>query len=83
MLTFAGNPDLKSEKGDTYTAGLVFNSPFEHPLAQRITATVDWYKIKISDPIDVLSGQLVLNACFNVNGQNPNYDLNDPQGTAS
>jgi len=80
VLTFAGNPGLKSEKGDTYTAGLVFNSPFEHPLAQRITATVDWYKIKISDPIDVLSGQLIMNACFNVNGQNPTYDLNDPQG---
>ncbi len=80
VLTFAGNPDLESEKGDTYTAGLVFNSPFEHALAERITATVDWYKIKISDPIDVLSGQLIMNACFNVNGQNPNYDLNDPSG---
>lgn len=79
-LVFAGNPNLESEKGDTYTAGLVFNSPFENRLAQRITATVDWYKIKISNPIDVLSGQLILNACFNVDGANPNYDLNDPKG---
>ena len=80
VLTFAGNSNLKSEKGDTYTAGLVFNSPFEHPLAQRLTATVDWYKIKISDPIDVLSGQLIMNACYNVDGTNPNYALNDPTG---
>ena len=80
VLTFSGNPDLKSEKGDTYTAGMVFNSPFSHPLAQRLTATIDWYKIKIADPIDVLSGQLVLNACFNVDGTNPTYSLDDPSG---
>jgi iron complex outermembrane recepter protein len=83
VLTFSGNPDLKSEKGDTYTAGLVFNSPFEHALLQRLTATVDWYRIKITDPIDVLSGQLVLNACFNVDGTNPTYALNDPNGYCS
>lgn len=41
---------------------------------------MDWYKINISDPIDVLSGQLILNACFNVDGANPTYDLNDPSG---
>jgi outer membrane receptor protein involved in Fe transport len=80
VLTFSGNPDLESEKGDTYTAGIVFNSPFTHPLAERITATIDWYKIKISDPIDVLSGQLILNACFNVDGTNPTYSLDDPAG---
>ena len=80
VLTFSGDPNLKSEKGDTFTAGLVFNSPFSHPLAERLTATIDWYKIKITDPIDVLSGQLILNACFNVDGSNPNYDLNDPTG---
>ncbi len=78
MLTFEGNPNLKSEQGDTYTAGIVFNSPWDHALLQRITATVDWYRIKITDPIDVLSGQLILNACFNVDGTNPTYALNDP-----
>lgn len=80
VLTFAGNPDLKSEQGDTWTAGFVFSSPFEHPLASGITATVDWYKIEISDPIEVLSGQLILNACYNVDGTNPGYSLDDPQG---
>jgi iron complex outermembrane receptor protein len=79
-LTFQGNPDLKSEQGDTYTAGVVLKSPFDHALLQGITATVDWYRIKISDPIDVLSGQLILNACYNVDGTNPGYDLNDPTG---
>jgi len=83
VLTFEGNPNLKSEKGDTWTAGLVLSSPFDHPLAQRLTATLDWYHIKISSPIDVLSGQNILNACFNVDGSNPTYSLNDPGGYCS
>jgi outer membrane receptor protein involved in Fe transport len=80
VLTFQGNPDLKSEQGDTWTAGVVFRSPFEHALARRMTATVDWYSVKISNPIDVVSGQLIVDACFNVNGTNPNYQLDDPTG---
>jgi outer membrane receptor protein involved in Fe transport len=46
-----GNANLDSEKADTYTAGVVFRSPFEHALANRITVTLDWYKIKIDDAI--------------------------------
>ncbi len=80
VLTFAGNPNLRSEKGDTWTAGLVLTSPFDNALAHRITSTIDWYSIKISDAIDVLSGQNILNACFNVDGSNPTYSLNDPGG---
>jgi hypothetical protein len=80
VLTFAGNPDLQSEKGDTWTAGVVLGSPFSNPLAQRITTTIDYYHIKITDAIDVLSGQNIQNACFNVDGSNPTYSLNDPGG---
>jgi outer membrane receptor protein involved in Fe transport len=80
VLTYSGNPNLKSEKGDTWTAGIVLSSPFDAALARRITTTIDWYSIKISDPIDVLSGQNILNACFNVDGSNPTYSLNDPGG---
>jgi iron complex outermembrane recepter protein len=46
-----GNPNLKSEKADTYTAGVVFRSPFEHALVSRITTTIDYYKISIDDAI--------------------------------
>ena len=58
----------------------MLTSPFENALARRITTTIDWYSIKITDPIDVLSGQNILNACFNVDGSNPTYSLNDPGG---
>ncbi|MEO8315876.1 MAG: TonB-dependent receptor [Pseudomonadota bacterium] len=46
-----GNPNLDSEKADTWTAGVVFKSPFEHVLLSNITATIDWYKVEINDAI--------------------------------
>ncbi len=73
-----GNPDLRNEKADTWTAGLAFTSPFEHPLLRRISATLDWYKVSVADPIEVQQTAAVVNSCFNVNGANPDYSLNDP-----
>ncbi len=35
-----GNANLESEVADTWTAGVVLRSPFEHPLLNRLTATV-------------------------------------------
>ena len=46
-----GNANLDSEKADTWTAGVVLRSPFEHDLLNNITATVDWYQIAINDAI--------------------------------
>jgi outer membrane receptor protein involved in Fe transport len=46
-----GNPNLDSEKADTWTAGVVIQSPFEHVLLSGLTATVDWYQIAINDAI--------------------------------
>ena len=46
-----GNPNLKSEVADTWTAGFVFQSPFEHELLRHLTATVDWYQIAINSAI--------------------------------
>jgi outer membrane receptor protein involved in Fe transport len=75
-----GNPDLKSEKGDTWTAGLAFRSPFSQPLLAQITGTVDWYEARVENPIEVLSTGAIVNTCYNINGQNPNYELDDPAG---
>ena len=46
-----GNPNLKNEIADTYTAGFVFQSPFEAAALRRLSATVDWYQISIADAI--------------------------------
>ncbi|MFO1505220.1 MAG: TonB-dependent receptor [Steroidobacteraceae bacterium] len=80
VVTFRGDPNLKSEKGDTWTAGLVLQSPFDNVLLRRMTATIDWYSIRIKDALTVQSSQLVLNACYNQDGSNPTYSLNDPGG---
>ncbi|HXC58939.1 MAG TPA: TonB-dependent receptor, partial [Steroidobacteraceae bacterium] len=75
-----GNPNLKNEKGDTWTAGVAFSSPFAHPLLSRMTMTVDWYEAKVANPIEVATTTQVLNSCFNINGLNPTYSLDDPLG---
>lgn len=46
-----GNPNLTSEKADTYTAGVILQSPFESPLLRRMQASIDYYKIDIDDAI--------------------------------
>ena len=46
-----GNKNLKNEIADTWTAGFVMQSPFEHALLRNLSATVDWYQIGIKDAI--------------------------------
>jgi outer membrane receptor protein involved in Fe transport len=46
-----GNPNLTSEKADTWTAGLVFTSVSNNPWLARLTAAIDWWKVDISDAI--------------------------------
>lgn len=55
-----GNPDLKPEKADTWTAGIVFTPTFLH----GFSASVDWYKIEIADAIDKPTSQQIVNAAF-------------------
>jgi outer membrane receptor protein involved in Fe transport len=51
LIIQEGNANLKSEKADTWTVGAVLRSPFEHALLRNMTASVDWYSIKINDAI--------------------------------
>jgi len=78
-----GNPNLRNEQGDTWTLGAAWRSPFEHPLLESITATVDWYKARVTDPVELLQTSTIVNSCYNMNGLNPNFDLNDPKGFCS
>ncbi len=50
-----GNPNLIPEVAHTYTAGLVFTPTF----APGLTATIDYYKINMSNAITSLSGSTV------------------------
>jgi len=59
--TSGGNPGLKPEKADTFTAGLVL-SP-----APRMRISLDYYNIKINGAISTLGTGAILDQCFNGN----------------
>ncbi len=59
-----GNPDLKSETADTWTAGFVVQSPWESAGLRGLSATVDWYKISMEDVIEPYSVDYARYLCY-------------------
>ncbi|MES2326903.1 MAG: TonB-dependent receptor [Pseudomonadota bacterium] len=55
-----GNPNLKPEKADTLTAGAVLQPSF----LKRVTASIDYYDIKIRDAIAALGAPTLAQGCF-------------------
>lgn len=77
----SGNTKLEPEIARTWTLGAVFRSPFENPLADRITASLDWYHITIDGEIAPIDPATTYALCLNANGtSNPTYSLDDPGG---
>jgi outer membrane receptor protein involved in Fe transport len=62
-----GNPLLKPETADTWTAGIVMSSPLENPWVSGITLGFDWYKIDIADAIMTFSIDYANYSCFGSN----------------
>jgi outer membrane receptor protein involved in Fe transport len=62
-----GNPDLKPETADTFTAGIVMSSPFESPWVSGITLALDWYRFDIKDAIMLRSVTYSEFLCFGAN----------------
>ena len=56
----AGNPNLKPEKADTFTAGATFQPSF----LKRLSASIDYYDIKIRDAIATLGAPTLAQGCF-------------------
>ena len=70
-----GNPKVGPETGKTWTLGGVVNEPFG---LNRLTFTVDLYRIQLSNTISPVSSTTVYNNCFNYNGvSNPTLDVNN------
>jgi iron complex outermembrane recepter protein len=76
LANITGNPALRNEEAKTWTAGVVIKSPFEGILSNA-TLTVDWYKVNITDAIAPTNALSVYQKCFNVDGSNPSYDVNN------
>lgn len=73
----SGNPDLSPEKADTYTVGLVY-TPHNLPWNSRLSASVDFYDISISDAVAALDANQTYELCFNFFGTNPTYSADNP-----
>ena len=81
IANLAGNPNLQTEVAKTWTAGAVFRSPFAHPLASNLTASLDYYNIKIDGAIAPVDPFTTYGQCLNANGtSNPNYSIDDAGG---
>jgi len=57
-----GNPKLKPEIAKTYTVGGVYRPDW----GGGLSASVDYYKIAITDAITTVSGQQIVDQCFGV-----------------
>lgn len=60
-ITSGSNPNLRPEKADTFTAGVVLQP--QGGFLGRFRASADWYNIKIDDAISTLGQQNIVNRC--------------------
>ena len=72
-----GNPDLEPEKADSWTAGLVFTSPWDGTYSSNLSATIDYWSIELEDVIAAVGANTIVQRCFNRDGANPTYSTNN------
>lgn len=61
--TLVGNPNLIPEVANTWTAGLVIQSPFTSEAFSRLRLSVDWFSIKLKNAIGFSPGATI-QTCF-------------------
>jgi iron complex outermembrane recepter protein len=62
--TTVGNPNLVPEVADTWTAGMVINSPFESAALSRLRLSLDWFSIKVDKAIGEQTVAIALQQCY-------------------
>jgi outer membrane receptor protein involved in Fe transport len=68
-----GNPELTEESADTYTIGFVWTPGF----AERLSFSVDYFDIEITDVIGFIDPSIVVTRCFNSGDFNQNFELDN------
>jgi len=69
ITTFTGgNPNLKPEKSDSYTVGLIHDATWADSFAQRLTFELTYFNYKIDDGIQARDIAALLNACLGAGG---------------
>jgi outer membrane receptor protein involved in Fe transport len=72
-----GNQALDPETADTYNFGVSWTSQSDSTWLKGSSASLDYFNIKIDDVISVVPGLSALSKCYNLDGSNPNYDVNN------
>lgn len=73
-----GNRNLKEETADTWTLGFVYRPQLENPLFSRLSTSLDYYSIEITDVVGTITAANQLQGCFNATGvTNTSYDVNN------
>jgi len=60
----SANPDLKPEKADSFTAGVII-TPRGDSFLSRTRLSVDYYDIRVKEAISQLGAQTIVQRCFN------------------
>jgi outer membrane receptor protein involved in Fe transport len=64
-----GNPDLKPEKAQIFTAGVVL----EPSMVKNLSITVDYYNVNVDNTITTIGASTILNGCYPGDGSTPRY----------
>jgi iron complex outermembrane receptor protein len=64
-----GSPALEPETADTFTLGLVL----EDQLVEGLTASIDYYKIKIDNAIQAIGSGIIVASCYQQEGANRRF----------
>ncbi|HLU07697.1 MAG TPA: TonB-dependent receptor [Woeseiaceae bacterium] len=72
-----GNPDLSPEQADSWSVGMVYSPEFGSRFLQNVSMTVDYFSIELEDVIDSVPATTIITRCFNAEGANPTYDINN------
>ncbi len=59
-----GNPALKAETANTWTAGLVFAQLSDNPWLTGLTGSVDWWQVTIKNAIELADSDTSNFACY-------------------
>ncbi len=62
--TTVGNPNLEPEVADTWTAGVVVNSPFTSAMFNRFRLSVDYFNISVDKAIGEQTVGVALRSCY-------------------
>jgi len=73
-----GNPNLSPETADSWSAGIVLNSPFQTGgFLDSLYLSVDYWSIEMQDVIAGTGALTIIQRCFNRDNANPTYNINN------